>query len=46
VAIETPAAATTGGVKGRRKSKKDRFREAMARSQGEADPSEPSGNAG
>jgi ATP-dependent RNA helicase RhlE len=32
--IEPPAPAATGGVKGRRKSKKDRFREALAREGG------------
>jgi len=32
--IGVPAPAGTGGVKGRRKSKKDRFREALARSEG------------
>jgi ATP-dependent RNA helicase RhlE len=37
-ALTVPAAPATGGVKGKRKSKKDRYREALARSQaGEID---------
>ncbi len=37
VEIEVPAAAATGGIKGKRKSKKDRLREAAA-SEGHGDP--------
>ena len=42
-AVDGPAAPATGGVKGRRKSKKDRFREATARFQPEAGANETVG---